>query len=189
MVTIQQGLKEDGIAVSMVKLCRWFGVARRSLYYRPTKLPPKVRAELAEPIKAMIEAEPSFGYRTVAGLLAMNKNTVQRIFQLKGWQVRKRAIGIRPRIQAVPSVATAPNERWSTDLARVWTGKDGWPPPTFAPSRHGKLARCAGQPRRAGCRPPHRGAGGAMPNASPSAPSSGLSRAGCRTDRSRFLPS
>lgn len=30
MVTIQQGLKEDGIAVSMVKLCRWFGVARRN---------------------------------------------------------------------------------------------------------------------------------------------------------------
>ena len=45
---------------------------------------------MAEPIKAMIEEEPSFGYRTVAGLLGMNKNAVQRIFQLKGWQVRKR---------------------------------------------------------------------------------------------------
>jgi len=32
----------------------------------------------------MIEAEPSFGYRTVAALLGMNKNTVQRIFQFKG---------------------------------------------------------------------------------------------------------
>ena len=74
----------------------------------------------------MIEEEPSFGYRTVAWLLGFNKNTVQRIFRIKGWQVRKRAIGMRPRIQAVPSVATAPNERWSTDLARVWTGKDGW---------------------------------------------------------------
>ena len=52
--------------------------------------------------------------------------TVQRVFQIKGWQVRKRAIGMRPQIEAVPSVATAPNERWSTDLARVWTGKDGW---------------------------------------------------------------
>ena len=39
----------------------------------------------------MIEAEPSFGYRTVAWLLGFNKNTVQRIFQIKGWQVRKRA--------------------------------------------------------------------------------------------------
>lgn len=56
----------------------------------------------------------------------MNKNTVQRIFQLKGWQVRKRPIGQRPRIQALPSVATQPDERWSTDLCRVWGGTDGW---------------------------------------------------------------
>ena len=49
-------------------------------------------------VKAMIEENPSFGYRTVAGLLGMNRNTVQRIFQIKGWQVRKRAVGFRPRI-------------------------------------------------------------------------------------------
>jgi putative transposase len=46
----------------------------------------------------MIEAEPSFGYRTVAWLLGFNKNTVQRVFQIKGWQVRKRTVGMRPRI-------------------------------------------------------------------------------------------
>jgi len=40
-----------------------------------------VRTDLAEPIKALIEAELSFGYRTVAGLLEMNKNKVQRIHQ------------------------------------------------------------------------------------------------------------
>ena len=126
MVSIQQGLREDGFEVSMAKLCRWFGVARRTVYYQPTKAPPKVRPELAEPIKALIEAEPSFGYRTLAGLLDMNKNTVQRIFQLKGWQVRKRAIGRRPRIQALPSVAQGPDERWATDLCRIWGGRDGW---------------------------------------------------------------
>lgn len=37
MVTIQQGLREDGVEVSMVKRCRWFSVARRNVYYRPTK--------------------------------------------------------------------------------------------------------------------------------------------------------
>lgn len=84
MVSIQQGLREDGFEVSMVKLCRWFGVARRTVYYRPTKAPPKLRPELAEPIKALIKAEPSFGHRTVTALLGMNKNTVQRIFQLLG---------------------------------------------------------------------------------------------------------
>lgn len=126
MVTIQQGLRDDGFEVSMVKLCRWFGVARRSVYYRPTEAPPKVRPELAEPIKALIEEEPSFGYRTVAGPLEMNKNTVQRIFQLMGWQVRKRALGARPRIQALPSVARTPDRRWATDLCRIWGGRDGW---------------------------------------------------------------
>ena len=126
MVTIQQGLKEDGIVVSMVKLCQWFGVARRSMYYRPTKSPPKVKTELAESVKSLIEGDPSFGYRTVAGLLGMNKNTVQRIFQIKGWQVVKRAVGSRPRVEAKTSVAQRPDERWATDLCRVWGGRDGW---------------------------------------------------------------
>ena len=124
--SIRQGLKDDGFEGSISKLCRWFGVPRRTVYYRPTKAQPKVRPELAEPIKQLIEEEPSFGYRTVAGLLGMNKNTVQRIFQLKGWQVRKRAVGQRPRIQALPSVASAPDERWATDLCRIWGGRDGW---------------------------------------------------------------
>lgn len=122
----RQGLKDDGIDVSIVKLCRWFGVARRTMYYRPTRAAPKVDARFAAPIKAMIEANPSFGYRTVAHLLDFNKNTVQRIFQLKGWQVMKRPVGFRPRVQALPSVAQVPNERWSTDLCRVWAGRDRW---------------------------------------------------------------
>ncbi len=123
---IRQGLKEDGFDVAISQLCRWFDVPRRTVYYKPTKAAPKVKPELATPIKALIEEEPSFGYRTVAGLLDMNKNTVQRIFQLMGWQVRKRAVGRRPRIEALPSVATSPDERWATDLCRIWSGRDGW---------------------------------------------------------------
>jgi len=126
ILKLHQGLKEDGLQVSISQLCAWLGVARRSVYYRPTKSTPRVNPAFAEPIKKMIEEQPSFGYRTVAWLLGFNKNTVQRIFQLKGWQVRKRAIGMRPRIQALPSAAKAPNGRWSTDLCRVWAGKDGW---------------------------------------------------------------
>lgn len=81
-----------------------------------------MKPTLAEPVKVLIEAAPSFGYRTVAGLLVMNKNTVQRIFQLKGWQVRKRAVGYRPRIEGLPSVAQAPDWRWATGLCRVCGG-------------------------------------------------------------------
>ena len=42
------------------------------------------------------------------------------------WQVKKRPVGFRPRVRAMPSVAGAPNERWATDLCRVWSGRDGW---------------------------------------------------------------
>ena len=47
----------------------------------------------------------------------VNKKAVQRIFQLKGGQVHKRAVRHRPRIEALPSVK--PDERWKTDLCRV----------------------------------------------------------------------
>jgi hypothetical protein len=60
--------------VSMSKLCQWFGVPRRTLYYRPTKATPAVDPRFAEPIKAMIEENPSSGYRIVAHLLDFNKN-------------------------------------------------------------------------------------------------------------------
>jgi putative transposase len=123
---IRQGLKDEGFEVSIAKLCRWFGIARRSVYYRSRKAAPKVQERLSVPIQAMIEAEPSFGYRTVANLLRFNKNTVQRIFQLKGWQVKKRPVGQRPRVEALPSKADAPNQRWATDLCRVWAGRDQW---------------------------------------------------------------
>ena len=125
-MSLQQGLKADGVVVTTSQLCRWFEVPRRTVYYRETKAPSKIQAALAEPIKALIEQEPSFGYRTVAGLLGMNKNTVQRIFQLNGWQVKKRAVGSRPRIEAKVSAAEQPDERWATDLCRVWGGHDGW---------------------------------------------------------------
>jgi putative transposase len=126
ILRVQQGLRNDGVTASLSQLCRWFDVPRRTVYYQAVKAKPKVDAQFAVPIKEMIEENPSFGYRTVAHLLGFNKNTVQRIFQLQGWQVRKRAIGMRPRIQALPSVAKAPNERWSTDLCRIWAGRDGW---------------------------------------------------------------
>ncbi len=60
--TIHQGLMAEGIHVSISKLCRWFEVPRRSVYYRPVKKLPKVQEHLAEPVKKMIEENPSFGY-------------------------------------------------------------------------------------------------------------------------------
>ena len=123
---IQQAMKDDGVEVSMSHLCRWFEVSRRTVYVRPTKAPPRVQERFEKPIKEMIEHDPSYGDRTVSGLLNFNKNTVQRIFQVGGWKVKHRAIGFRHRVQAMPSVAKAPDERWATHLCRIWSGRDGW---------------------------------------------------------------
>ena len=119
MSLARQAAAEEGATVSTARLCEWFGIPRRSTYYQSRRSALKVQPRFAEPIKAMIEEHPSFGYRTVAHLLNFNKNTVQRIFQLKGWQVKKRPLGFRPRIEALPSLAQQPNGRWSTDLCRV----------------------------------------------------------------------
>jgi len=119
-------LREDGFTVPTTKLCRWIDVPRRTAHYESVNAKLKVQDRFATPFKQMIEAEPWFGYRTVASLLRFNKNTVQRVFQLMGWQVRKRAIGHRPRIEALSSIATTPNERWATDLCCAWAGRDGW---------------------------------------------------------------
>ncbi len=123
---VQQGLRHDGVAASLSHLCRCFEVLRRTVYYHAAKAKPKVDAQFAVPIKAMIEENPSFGYGTVAHLLGFNKNTVQRMFKIQDCQVPKRTIGMRPGIQTLPYVPKAPDERWSTDLCRIWAGLDGW---------------------------------------------------------------
>lgn len=56
MLSLQQGLKDEGVHVSMAQLCRWFEQPRRTVCYRPIKSVPQVKPELAEPIKALIEA-------------------------------------------------------------------------------------------------------------------------------------
>ena len=114
------------VIVSRSVSCADGSICPVTMYYKATRRTPLVQERFSQPIKQMIEENPSFGYRTVAHLLQFNKNTVQRIFQLMHWQVKKRPVGFRPRVKAMPSVAAAPNERWATDLCRVWSGRDGW---------------------------------------------------------------
>lgn len=112
--------------MSIARLCAWFGVPRRSVYYRAKARRCPVDTDRADQIKAIIERFPTYGYRRIAILLGWNRKVVQRICQRRGWQVRKRAKGYRPRVQASPSVAKRINQRWSIDLARVWCGRDRW---------------------------------------------------------------
>ena len=55
---LQKQLKDDGLEVSLVKLCRWFEVPRRTVYYTPTEAQPKLQERFVMPIKAMIEETP-----------------------------------------------------------------------------------------------------------------------------------
>ena len=52
ILSLQQGLAQDGFKVSLVKLCHWFEMPRRTVYYRSTKSAPKVQEQLLDPIKA-----------------------------------------------------------------------------------------------------------------------------------------
>lgn len=70
----------------------------------PTQGEPKVQERFVKPIKAIFEENPSFECRIVAHLLDMNKNTVELVFQVMGWLVRKRPVGFRPRIQELLSI-------------------------------------------------------------------------------------
>ncbi len=123
---VQSEMAADGQSVSITKLCRWFGISRRTFYYKPVARTPKLDPIKVEKVKEKMEEFPNYGYRRLALLLDMNKKAVQRILKLKGWQVRKRSKGHRPRAKAVPSRSLFPNRRWAIDMTRVWCGKDGW---------------------------------------------------------------
>lgn len=124
--TIRQGLQAEGITVSIAKLRHWFDVPRRTVYYKPVKSPPKLDPQFVAPIKALIEESPSFGYRTVAHLLGFNKNTVQRVFQLMGWQGPQAA----HRVQASdPGIAVSGYQAQRALVAGPvprLAGRDGW---------------------------------------------------------------
>ena len=110
--------------VSLVKLCRWLGFPRRSLYYRPKSRKRAINADLAVRVKLALERFPTYGYRRLACVLGENRKPIQRILQMKGWQVRKWPQGFRPRARSLPSVTSRPDERWATDLTHVWCGKN-----------------------------------------------------------------
>ena len=46
------GTERRRFEVSIARLCAWFGIARRTVYYRARRSPPKVQNRFAEPIKA-----------------------------------------------------------------------------------------------------------------------------------------
>jgi len=128
-------MRGEGKAVSIVQLCRWFGVPRSTFYYRPTTgvvRVPVLDAALVATIRTIIEAEPAAGLRMItarvrrASPVPINRKKVHRILKVNGWQVRQRPRGQRPRAQGWVSRTTRPNERWAVDTTHLFCGRDGW---------------------------------------------------------------
>jgi putative transposase len=129
-------MREEGRTVSIVKLCRWFGVARSTFYYRPpvpaAPRVPVVDVALAAQIRTIIDAEPVAGVRMItarvrrASAVPVNRKKIHRILKLNGWQVRQRPQGHRPRVSGWISRASRPNERWAIDTTHLFCGRDGW---------------------------------------------------------------
>jgi len=117
--------------VSLSKLCRWFGVARSTVYYRPmAPKPPAMDRGLVELVREVIEANPLYGLRRITAMVRrkrkVNRKKVHRILKLNAWQVWQKPQGKRPRAQGWVSRATRPNERWAVDATHVFCGRDGW---------------------------------------------------------------
>lgn len=92
----------------------------------------RVDEVLAERIWQLLERFPAFGIRSVWSWLyfreklVVNHKKVERLMQIKGWTLKARRAGRRPRVQVTRSIAQHPDERWATDLAMVQCGEDGW---------------------------------------------------------------
>lgn len=78
----------------VMQVCRWTCVSRRNYYCQSNKAKPN--EHLAARVKRVITNLPYGGYRTVVWLLGEDKNTIQRLFQTKDSQVRKRRSGTFP---------------------------------------------------------------------------------------------
>lgn len=134
MIAVANDFHREGREVPVVTLCRVLEVPRSSAYYRPktTRSERPCDPQLTSLIRAVIEEHPTFGVRRVWAWLrfrlqvTVNRKCVHRLMRLQGWTLRQRRAGRRPRAEAFPSVAPAPNERWATDIAMVNCGEDGW---------------------------------------------------------------
>jgi putative transposase len=99
----------------------------------PTK---EVDEELAARIRRILDEHETFGYRRVWANLRfkeyelVNIKKVHRIMKIKGWQCRLWHHPGRkgPRITDRRSAVEKPDQLWSTDLTKIYTGVDGWCP-------------------------------------------------------------
>lgn len=99
---VQSEMKAEGNHISMKKLCKWFEIARSSVYYRPAcgqlgrRSSRPLDQALTEMIRRLIEANPTYGVRRITAMLRkelkkpVNRKAVHRVMKTNGWQVRQK---------------------------------------------------------------------------------------------------
>lgn len=133
MSHVQKQLLASGKSLPISSIVRWIGLPRSTAYYQRRQRRAKpVDESLAARIKQIHEKEPSCGVRGTWSRLRfgdgmhVNRKKVHRLMKLKGWTLPKRRSGQRPRVKVTSSITESPNQRWSTDLALIHCGRDGW---------------------------------------------------------------
>lgn len=124
-----------GVEVDITILCEVLGVPRSTVYYRTVKRDknPRMDESLIERVRFIIHTFPTFGIRRVWAYLRyrlgifVNRKRIARLMRMKGWTVKQRRVGMRPRVEIKPSEAELPDRRWATDVCLVFCGaQDGW---------------------------------------------------------------
>lgn len=113
----RQAAADEGVTISRARPCERLGSSQRSTSCLPGRRSRRCRHRVAVSIKVIIEENLSSAYLTVAPLLNVNQTIVQRIFQVKNWQVKKHRLGIRPRTEALSPVARQ-LKRWNRHRSR-----------------------------------------------------------------------
>lgn len=97
---------------------------------------PNIDEVLAFRIRGILDEEETFGYRRVWAHirfkdgLDVNIKKVHRIMKFKGWQCRlwNRPGRKGPKVERQRSAVDRPDTLWSTDLTKIYCGRDGWCP-------------------------------------------------------------
>lgn len=112
-------------------LCRWLGIHRSTLRYRPKPKPDR-KEKLEAEIVRMSQAHPTLGYKKIAGKLreqgfAVNKKQVQRLRREEGMQVPPPKPRIRRRglTTGLPQQAGHRNHVWAWDFVSDYTQRGG----------------------------------------------------------------
>jgi len=134
ILSLEGHLKEDGIEVSIRKLCRILGYHRSNIYYEPKRARRVLKPEqsIVEKVRDIIDRYPFYATRRITWVLmkeegiAYNRKCIHRIIKMNGWQCRKRSSGYRPRVNGLRSDTPLINHRWEIDMTHIFTRKDGF---------------------------------------------------------------